>query len=229
MIERRVYATVFLPPANSALIWSPAQVEPVLGVERNVKETVVIDRNEQKPFRFSKSLKWFPTRDSKGVSIVVRTERKILLAGDYCLKGEAESCLIERKGSLGELSNNLLGEDYARAMDAFKRFSNSTTHPYLVVECTSTQLRTPSGWVHEPARVVDSLCSLMEGLGLRLILVGKCVDVKQKRTVGDIMLRLMLAHKYKKEVNYSCDTVIAKLSSALEQRETPPKVKDDPA
>lgn len=148
---------------------------------------------------------------------MVGTERKVLPAGDYCLKGEAESCLIERKGTLRELSNNLLGEDYARAMDAFKRLANATAHPYLVVECTSVDLRTPTRWVEEPARVVDSLCSLMERLGLRLILCGKCVDVKQKRTVGDLILRLMLAHAYQQEVDYSgTEEVLKRLCTELE-------------
>lgn len=159
---------------------------------------------------------------------MVRTERKVLKAGDYCLKGEAESCLIERKASLQELANNLLGDDYARAMSAFERLSDQTNHPYLVLECTTAELRTRSRFTHEPARVVDTLCGLIERLGLRLVLVGKCVDVKQKRTVGDLMMRLMLAHKYQQEVNYSCDTAIAKLTSALEQTETPAKGKDDP-
>ena len=192
-----------------------------------MKATVTIDRNEQKPWRFSKTMKWYKERSSKGQIVVVKTERKVLKAGDYCLKGEAGSCLIERKSSLQELSANLLGEDYARAMDAFKRLVDATEHPYLVIECTPTQLRTSSQWVHEPARVVDSLCSLTERLGLRLILCGRCVDVRQKRTVGDLMLRLMLAHKYQKEEDLSCDTVINKLTSQLEQRETPTKGKDD--
>ncbi len=176
-----------------------------------MKATVIVDRNEQKPLRFSKTLKWYRNRDSVGQIVVVGTQRKVLSTGDYCLKGFEECCIIERKGSLQELSANLLGEDYVRAMTAFKRLSDATEHPYLLVECTTTDLRTPTRWVHEPARVVDSLCSLMERLKLRLILCGKCVTVKQKRTVGDLMLRLMLAHAYQQEVDYQCDTVIDKL------------------
>lgn len=193
-----------------------------------MKEIVTIDRNEQRALRFSKSMKWYPTRDSKGKIVTVRTERKVLKAGDYCLKGEMESCLIERKASVEELSNNLLGEDYARAMDAFRRLADATNHPYLLLECTTPELRTRSRWVQEPARVVDALYALTVRFGFRILLVGKCVDVKQKRTVGDQMLRLMLAHKYQQEVDYECDTVIQRLSSALEQPETKPVTKVDP-
>jgi hypothetical protein len=195
-----------------------------------MKVTVTIDRNEKKlhRWRFSKTIKWYPTRDSAGKIVVVRTEKKVLSAGDYCLKGFEECCIIEKKGSLRELSANLLGEDYTRAMDAFKRLSNATANPYLVVECTAAELRTRSRWLQEPARIVDSLCSLMERLGLRLILCGKCVDVRQKRTVGDLMLRLMLAHAYQQEEDLSCDTVIAKLTSELEHNGTWTKGKEGP-
>ncbi|KKN58735.1 hypothetical protein LCGC14_0549130 [marine sediment metagenome] len=134
--------------------------------------------------------------------IVVQTERAALKEGDYALEGFEDRCLIERKGSLRELSTNLLGGDYTRAMSAFKRLSAATAHPYLVVECTAAELRTPTRWTQEPARVVDSLCSLMERLRFRLILCGRCVDVRQKRNVGELMLRLMLAHAYQQETNY---------------------------
>ena len=119
-----------------------------------------------------------------------------------------------------ELSNNLLGEDYTRAMTAFQKLADATNHPYLLLECTTPELRTRSRWVHEPARVVDALFALTERFGFRILLVGKCVDVKQKRTVGDLVLRLMLAHKYQQEVNYECDTAIQRLRSQLEQRGT---------
>ncbi len=194
-----------------------------------MKTVVTIDRNEQKALRFSKTIKWYKGRGATGQTVIVRTERKVLPAGDYCLKGEAESCLIERKGSLQELSQNLLSEDYTRAMDAFQRLSDTTANPYLVVECAAAELRTPTRWCQEPARIVDSLCGLMERFGFRLILCGKCVDVKQKRTVGDLMLRLMLAHAYQQEVDTTCDTVIAKLTSELEHTETPTKGRGSPA
>lgn len=174
-------------------------------------------------------MKWYPTRDSTKKIVTVGTERKVLLAGDYCLKGEIESCLIERKASLEEISNNLLGEDYARAMIAFQKLADATNHPYLLLECTTSGLGTRSRWVQEPARVVDALYALTVRFGFRILLVGQCVDTKQKRTVGDQMLRLMLAHKYQQEMNYGCDTAIARLSSELEQRGTRPKGKVLPA
>lgn len=192
-----------------------------------MKETILRDRNEQRPWKFPKTIKWYRDRSTKGQIVLLREQRKVLKAGDYCLKGEEESCLIERKASLKELANNLVGDDYSRAMDAFRRFSEATRHPYLAVECTVAELRNPTRWVQEPARIVDALCSLMERLHFRLILVGKCVDLKQKRNVGEFMVRLMLAHKYQQEEDLSCDTAINKLLSTPEQLGTIAKEKDD--
>lgn len=122
--------------------------------------------------------------------------------GDYALKGYEECCIVERKGSIRELANNMLGDDWARSQDAFKRLADATSHPYLMVECTPADLRTRSRYVQEPERIMDALAALIERLNLRLILCGRVSSAKQKKTVGELMLRLMLAHTYQQEENY---------------------------
>jgi hypothetical protein len=118
------------------------------------------------------------------------------------LEGYEECCIIERKGSIRELAANMLSDDWARAQDAFKRLADATAHPYLMIECTPADLRTRSRYVEEPDRVVDALSALIEKLDLRLLLCGRVSTIKQKRTVGELMLRLMLAHAYQREENY---------------------------
>lgn len=125
-----------------------------------------------------------------------------MFAGDYALEGSKECCIVERKGSLRELASNLLGDDWARSQDAFKRLVDSTAHPYLMVECSPTDLYTRSRWVQEPERVMDALCDLIQKLGLRLILCGKVRSANQKRVVGELMLRLMMAHAYQQKEDY---------------------------
>ena len=137
--------------------------------------------------------------------------------GDYTLEGHEETCIVERKGSLTELATNLLMDDYRRADAAFSRLSNSTRNPYLLVECSAAELRTRSKYVHEPARVVDALAAMMERYKLRLILCGRCNTITQKRTVGDMILRLMLAHAFQKEEDYSdVESVLSKLQERPE-------------
>jgi hypothetical protein len=122
----------------------------------------------------------------------------------------------------------VLSDDWRRAQDAFARFADATANPYLMVECTPADLRRESRWIQEPARVVDALAALIERLGFRLILCGKVVTLKQKLTVGELMLRLMMAHAYQQELEYSCDTEINKLLSQLERNETTQGGRDDP-
>lgn len=120
---------------------------------------------------------------------------------------------MERKGSIRELANNLLGDDWARAQDAFKRLADATAHPYLMLECTPVDLQTRSRWVQEPERVVDALAALVEKLDLRLILCGRVQSAKQKRIVGEMILRLMLAHAYQQKEDYNgTDAYIRELS-----------------
>jgi len=194
-----------------------------------MKVVVTIDRNEKKPLRFPSTLRWFPTRASRGQTLLIRQERRVLPAGDYALKGHEERCIIERKGSLKELAQNVLSDDWRRAYAAFQRLSDATANPYLMLECTAAELRNQGPWVQQPERVVDALMALTEKLRFRLLLVGSVKDIKQKRTVGELMLRLMLAHTFQEEVDLSCDTAIQRLLSPLEPNETSPKEKGDPA
>jgi ERCC4-type nuclease len=135
--------------------------------------------------------------------VIVRSRAKVLPAGDYALEGYEDQCIVERKGSLRELANNMLSEDWERAQDAFKRLADATAHPYLMIECSAADLKTRSRWVKEPERVVDALAALIEKLDFRLLLCGNVTSVQQKRTVGELMLRLMLAHAYQQEEDYS--------------------------
>jgi len=58
---------------------------------------------------------------------------------------------------------------------------------------------------------------MMERYKLRLILCGRCNTITQKRTVGDMILRLMLAHAFQKEEDYSdVESVLSKLQERPE-------------
>lgn len=161
--------------------------------------------------------------------MIVRTQRKVLPAGDYALAGFEDRCIIERKGSLKELAQNLLSDDWERANRAFGKLASATENPYLMLECTPAELRTAERYVQEPERVVDALAALIERFGFRLLLCGSVKTVQQKRTVGELMTRLMLAHAYHKVEDYEeCDTVIERLSLGLGQLGTPPKGKVPP-
>lgn len=180
-----------------------------------MKVTVLVDTREKRPLKFPSTIKWYQTRAAKGETLLIQAKPSTLSTGDYTLEGYEETCIVERKGSLTELANNLLGDDWKRSTAAFDRLATTTEHPYLLVECSAAELRTQTKHVYEPARVVDALCALIERHNLRLILCGRCNTITQKRTVGEMILRLMLAHAYPedKEEDYSgTDSVIRSLT-----------------
>lgn len=148
-----------------------------------------------------------------------------MFAGDYHLEGYEGVCRVERKGSLGELANNLLSDDYERALKAFEKFTASTENPYLLVECTPSELQRETRWTKQPERILDALMSLVERLKLRLLLVGSCKTAKQKRVVGELVLRLMMAHAFQGETDYGgVDEVLGTLISRSDcDRECKPK------
>lgn len=89
-----------------------------------------------------------------------------------------------------------------------------------MVECTAADLRRSSKWVQDPERVVDALACLIEKLRFRLILVGKVNTIQQKHNVGELMLRLMLAHAYQREPDYrQVDGIIHELRGLRGLRE----------
>lgn len=199
-----------------------------------MKVTVLVDTREKRPLKFPATIKWYRNRAAKGKVLLVRTASRTLVAGDYALEGYEETCIVERKGSLTELSNNLLGDDFSRADTAFRRLGDATAHPYLLLECSPAELRTKSKYVHEPGRVVDALCATLERYNFRLILCGRCNTIVQKRTVGEMILRLMLAHAYPEETEEDyrgVEGVVARLSRGAEfhgslpssQKDVPPK------
>lgn len=142
--------------------------------------------------------------------MIVRTKRVTLPAGDYALEGYERGCLVERKASIDELANNLLSDDYARANAAFERFAEASDNPYLLIECTPSEIRRETQWTKQPERISDALMSLVQRLSLRLLLCGSCKTAKQKRVVGELILRLMMAHAFHRETNY--DGVESELS-----------------
>jgi len=184
-----------------------------------MKVVVLIDKREKRPLTFPATIKWHAERGGRSTLVIVKTKQKTLPEGDYCLEGHDKDCIIERKGGLNELSQNLLSNDYERASKAFSRLEVSTRHPYLLIEASCSQLRKPTRWTQNPEAVSDALAGLIRRRNLGLLLVGRCSTPKAKRVVGEFVLRLMLAHSFGKETDYaSADKVIDGLARPNRKR-----------
>jgi hypothetical protein len=157
------------------------------------KITVLIDSREQYPLFFPETIEWYRTRSGKPQTIFLRTKLIRLPAGDYQLDGY-DDAIVERKGCLRELRDNLLSDDYRRAKGAFVKLVEATDHPYLLIDETLGGVMTPTEHVAEPRMVIDALLDLAGAMGIRLLLVGGCKAAGARRMLGEFVVRLLLSH-----------------------------------
>lgn len=162
------------------------------GIPRRL--TVLIDKREKLPITFPASLKFWPDRGLRPVFVPVSTKKVTMKAGDYALKGFEDTCLIERKGSVRELHNNLLTKDWARCQRAFNKLYLATTHPCLLLEIPTSDFLRVTKEVPNPERVFDILTRVVRKYGFQLWFAGNCKHPRTRRALGEQMIRVMLAH-----------------------------------
>ena len=159
--------------------------------------TVLIDSREKMPVLFPATILYYPTRAARPFHLIHIDQKVVeMRTGDYALKGYEDTCLIERKGAMTEISVNLCSKDYARSHAALKRLAGETRHPYLMLEETPAGML-PSHYPSDrptPDRVCDAFLREVCGLGLSLIFVGKAKSPGNRRKLGHFMLKILIGH-----------------------------------
>lgn len=159
------------------------------------KIVVEIDDREKNPLLFPEQTVWSPEPCKTRELLQIETKRVTLDAGDYRLADYPESCVIERKGSLDELAQNLLTKDRTRFANAFIRFVKACRHPVLVVEAPASCERLKGDYqkIVVPD-VLGSLHKVMAGVPkLTTYWVGSSNSPTTRAAVGSHMVRLMMA------------------------------------
>lgn len=162
--------------------------------------TVIVDTREQRPLLFPDTFEWFSSRSSTGRTIIVHIEKKCMKTGDYALKGFEDLVLIERKGSVQEIHNNLFTDDRKRSDSSFERLAKCTTHPYLLLDMSPAAMWKPTKYTVSPQQLFDELMSLTTRLGIQVWYAGQCKVHKSRRILGEQMIRLMMAHAFRKPI-----------------------------
>jgi len=157
------------------------------------KVVVLVDDREKKPILFPKTIEWFSERGGEGHLIQVVTKKVRLPEGDYALKGYDDVAIIERKGSLEEIAQNMLTGDYARATSAFQRLVEACEFPYLLIDCPINKLF-DSPWVEQPDRAIQALFQFAAEKGLRILVGGHSIRPVARRQLGKLCLTLLLTH-----------------------------------
>lgn len=162
--------------------------------------TVLIDNREKEPLTFPSTVDFHQTRGQKPSTIFVKTKKIRMPEGDYALLDHEDDAIIERKGSLRELSNNFMGDDRKRAIAAFQRLVEATEHPYLLIEESISGLLTPTPYVLQPQIILDDLLDFVQSRGIQLLFVGSCRASAARRHLGEFVVRLLLSHTLRHKV-----------------------------
>lgn len=158
--------------------------------------TVLIDSRERVPLLFPLNLEYHSGPRSRRRIIEVKTKVCTMLEGDYAIAGLERHCLIERKGSLRELHQNLMTRDRGRFLKAVQRMVDATRVPYLLLDMSPADMFRASKHVENPYRVFDCLTQVVAQYGLRMWYAGNCKHHMARRNLGSQVLRVILAHAY---------------------------------
>lgn len=155
--------------------------------------TILVDTREQKPLPIPQTILWAPAGcDSKRIHI--RTEPQDLNAGDYMLKEAGSICIVERKGNINEIRENLQGRDRPRAMRAFDKLVRATENPVLALDFPITQ-SLYKGVVDEVYTRLAQLCA-----SHRLQILGPVGGgINARKRLSDLVIRVLLAYHFNRK------------------------------
>lgn len=152
---------------------------------------VEVDTRENLPALFPDQFIWYPeTNPNLKRTIPVYTHRVTLVTGDYRLQGR-ESAVVERKGRVSELHNNLFGPNrptFLRALDRLALIPCA----WLLCDFSPRDFLRPTSYCERPRHVLDELLRACESRRIRLMLAGPYKTLAGRRALGDLILRLLL-------------------------------------
>jgi hypothetical protein len=154
--------------------------------------TIIVDDREKKPLPFPEHL---VLADEIGNPCTVRlhTTSQRIHKGDYHLLGYERHCVIERKGSLGEVLNNLNTPAAAKRLeDEMFYLRTHVAHPVLLFEGDFGHLN-PTLRDGTPAGAVTYGLLAMLARHRITPLFMSCATLAQRRTFAENTARLLIA------------------------------------
>jgi hypothetical protein len=150
--------------------------------------TIIADTREQKPLLFPRTIRL------QGGARLLKVVRSKLDLGDYAIQGAEGGCVIERKGSIAEISKNTLdGRDAARQRAAFDRLAQAAA-PIILIEQSVGDLMRVNKYAEDPGLAMDILLREAMSRGIQVWFVGNCGMPSKRRMVGELVARAMVAH-----------------------------------
>jgi ERCC4-type nuclease len=159
--------------------------------------TILVDEREKKPFTFPEYIVCLdPNKDpchQSGITVRLRTQKRTMKTGDYALDGGA--AVVERKGSLDEITQNLLTPDGRRRFaECCRRLRDETARPLLLLEgLVGTPIIKP-GKPH-PGLAIDSLMRILQEYAIGLIVLPTST-AGQRRAAGEWAARWLITQEH---------------------------------
>lgn len=167
--------------------------------------TIIQDSNEHKPLIFPKTLVTLndtvlPTSNSPSrvVRLHLEIERlgkahKEVQRGDYYLKGYQDRCIVEKKGNLDEIANNLLKPRARRNfINELDYLADKCLWPVILLEGTPAKYMTPTGRNNVPEVALASLMRLCLERKIWLHFVPKG-DARSRALAGEWAAQILIA------------------------------------
>jgi hypothetical protein len=155
--------------------------------------TILVDEREKKPFTFPEHIVCLdPSRDpcrQSGITVRIRTQKRTLKTGDYQIDGNP--AVVERKGSIDEITQNLLTPDGRRRFaDCCRRLRDGTPRPLLLLEGLVGMPEPKAGKPH-PGLAIDALMRILQeyAIGLMVLPTG---TAGQRRAAGEWTARWLI-------------------------------------
>lgn len=150
---------------------------------------ISVDQREKTPLPLPDHLVILdPTRPAwhaQPRTLKLHTIRRTLSEGDYALESHPSSVLVERKGSLREVSSNCLGRDRDRFLNCLNRLQRACAYPVLFLEDN------PRRKHKDDDRGLDALMRLCFERSISLVIMPTST-ITQRRLAGERIARLLI-------------------------------------
>ena len=163
------------------------------------KVTVLVDSREKRPPKFPANIRYV---DDFGRThlIHIHTESAKLDAGDYLLKEYPDACIIERKGSVREICQNMLSHDRKRMRAAIVRLSEACQMPLLLMETSIRSFFPNDPADFHPTEALDELLRLCLIRGVSIIMAGSSRAILTRRKLAAFIVHTLVSAALTEEV-----------------------------
>jgi hypothetical protein len=159
--------------------------------------TILVDEREKKPLTFPEYIVCLnPGKDpchQTGTTVRLITQKRTMKTGDYKIDGHP--ALLERKGSISEISQNLLThEGRRRFTECCRRLRDESPCPAVMLEGLVIMPEVIAGKPH-PGLAIDALLRILNEYRIQLLVLPTST-AGQRRAAGEWTARWLITQEH---------------------------------